>query len=200
LAVIVYTAAIGRRLAPQRTLPSAVMVCFSDIKPPAPWHWVPIKAHGDFTRQTRRIKLLPWEHFDNWDECVWRDANIEITCLPSMESGFAIHTHCERDCIFEEAKACIEYGKDDPDLIRSQIARYTDHPPHWGLWASGVLYRRNTPEIRALCEDWLAEIESGSRRDQISLPVVLRRHGIRPESLGASIRRKSKWCRMYAKK
>jgi hypothetical protein len=197
--MIVYTATIGRRLAPQRTFPGAVMVCFSDIKPPAPWHWVPIKAHGDFTRQTRRIKLLPWEHFEQWDECVWRDANIEVTRLPDMDADIAIHTHRDRDCIFDEAQKCIEHGKDDPGLIRAQIAKYSDHPPHWGLWETQIVYRRNTPEIRALCEDWWAEIESSSRRDQISLPVVLRRHGIRPESLGPSVWKRSQWCKRYRK-
>jgi hypothetical protein len=130
---------------------------------------------------------------------VWRDANVEVTRLHGLSGDLAIHQHRDRDCIFDEARKCIEYGKDDPGLIRAQIAKYSDHPPHWGLWETQMVYRRNTPEIRALCEDWMAEIESGSRRDQISLPVVLRRHGIRPESLGENVWEGSQWCKRYRK-
>jgi hypothetical protein len=198
--VIVYTATIGRRLAPQRTFPGAVMVCFSDIQPPKPWHWVPIQATGQPNRQTKRIKILPWEHFERWDECVWRDANIEVTRLPTLDADLAMHTHRDRRCIFDEAAKCIEYGKDDPDVIRAQIARYANHPPRWGLWENGMIYRRNTPAIRALCEDWWRELDAGSERDQISLPPVLRRHGIRPESLGPSIWKGSHWCKRHPKK
>ena len=198
--MIVYTASIGRRLAPQRTLPGAVMVCFSDIQPPKPWHWVPIQATAQPNRQTKRIKILPWEHFEQWDACVWRDANIEVTRLPDMDADIAIHAHRDRDCIFQEAEACIDYGKDDPGLIRAQIARYADHPPHWGLWENPMIYRRNTLAIRALCEDWWRELDAGSERDQISLPVVLRRHGIHPESLGPSVWKGSHWCKRHPKK
>ena len=198
--MIIYTASIGRKLAPQRTFPGAVLVCFSDFKPPEPWHWIPIKAEDQPNRQTKRIKLLPWEHFGKWDVCIWRDANIEVTRLPALKEGFAAHRHRDRNCIFDEAKKCIEYGKDDPEVINAQIAKYADHPRNWGLWENGMLYRRNTPEIRALCEDWWAEIESGSERDQISLPVVLRRHGIKPLMLGPSIWKGSNWCKRHPKK
>ena len=197
--MIIYTASIGRRMAPQRKWPGARMVCLSDKKPSAPWGWIRVEPSGAANRQTKRIKILPWEHFEDWDFCVWIDANIELTRIPDLDAGFAAHRHRDRDCIFDEAAKCIEYGKDDPGVIRTQIKRYSGHPPHWGLWENGMLYRRNTPEIRALCEDWWRELDQGSERDQISLPVVLRRHGIRPVSLGASIWKGSKWCKRHRK-
>ena len=197
--VVVYTASIGRRMAPQRAWPGHDMVCFSDVRPSDPWRWVPITPQGDPTRQTRRIKILPWEHFDGFDACVWVDANIRLIRLPDLPADFAAHTHRDRDCIFDEAEKCIEHSKDDPAVIRAHIARYADHPAHWGLWETQMLYRRNTPVVRALCEDWWRELDAGSRRDQLSLPVVLRRHGIQPVSLGPSVWRGSRWCKRFRK-
>ena len=198
--MIVYTATIDRPLAPQRKLSGVEFFCFSNVKPPAPWKWFFVEPGEDPTRTARRIKILPWEHFDNWEECVWADANIEVLNIPSPKSDIAIHNHRDRNCIFDEALKCIEYGKDDPEIIRKQIERYSNHPPHSGLWETQMVYRRNTPEIRSLCEDWWHELEIGSRRDQISLPVVLKKHGIVPESLGANVWKKSKWCKRYPKK
>jgi len=192
--MIVYTASIGRRMAPQQPRAGVRMVCFSDVRPLAPWEWVRIERAPDIIRQVRRIKILPWERFDAFDACVWIDANIQLSRVPDLDADIAIHEHRDRDCIFDEAAACIAFGKDRPESIRQQIAAYAGHPPHWGLWETQMVYRRNTPAVRALCEDWWREIETGSRRDQISLPVVLLRHGMRPLSLGPSVWKGSEWC------
>ena len=199
--MIIFTASIGREMAPNRAWPGHDMICFSDVKPAAPWQWIPITPKGDPTRQVRKIKLLPWEFLEDWDQCLWVDANMELLRDPQdMPGPLAIHTHRDRDCIFDEAQKCIEYGKDDPDLIARQIERYADHPKHWGLWENGVIYRENTPEVRALFYDLWAELEANSRRDQISLPVVLRKHGMRPNSLGKNVWDGSKWVRLHRKK
>jgi len=199
--LIVYTASIGRRMAPQRAWPGHDMFCFSDTRPAAPWRWIKIKPQGDPNRQTKCIKILPWDYLEDWDQCLWIDSNVELIRDPQdMPGPLAIHTHRDRDCIFDEAQKCIEYGKDDPVIIARQIERYADHPKHWGLWENGAVYRDNTTEIRELCNDWWAEVDANSRRDQISLPVVLRRHGIRPNPLGASIWKGSQWVRLHRKK
>ena len=199
--MIIYTASIGRRMAPNRAWPGHDMLCFSDVRPSAPWLWVPVTPRDDPTRQARDIKIVPWEYLENWDQCLWVDANIEVTGDPKdMPGPLAVHIHRDRDCIFDEARACIKYRKDDPALIGRQIERYVGHPRHWGLWETGVVYRENTPEVRALCYDWRAEIDANSRRDQISFPVVLRRHGIMPNSLGPSIWSGSQWTRLHKKK
>jgi hypothetical protein len=75
---------------------------------------------------------------------------------------------------------------------------YNGQPRHWGLWETQMVYRQNTPEIEALCRDWWEELKLHSRRDQISLPWVLRQHCIKPESLGDNAW-KSDWARRYSK-
>lgn len=199
--MIVYTASIGRRMAPNRAWPGHDMLCFSNVRPAAPWRWAKIKPHGDPNRQTKRIKILPWDYLEDWDQCLWIDSNIELIRDPQgMPGPLAIHTHRDRNCIFDEAQKCIEYGKDDPALLTRQAERYADHPRRWGLWENAVVFRDNTPEVRALCYDWWAEVDANSRRDQISLPVVLRRHGMKPNALGANVWKGSKWVRLHRNK
>ena len=78
--------------------------------------------------------------------------------------------HPERNCIYQELDACIRLKKDDPDVMRRQIARYKfeGYPPYNGLVETGCLFRRNSPEIRKFNELWWREIEQGSLRDQLS--------------------------------
>jgi hypothetical protein len=184
--MVIYTASFGRRITPSnKQWPKTRMVCFSDIKPPEPWEWVKIDpSHEDPVRSAKLPKILPWLFIDEWDESLWIDCNMVIKKLPSPKDDIAFHQHRSRKCIFKEAHVCISKGKDDKEIIENQMERYKNFPINNGLWEGGLIYRRNTDKIKALCEDWMNEIDNGSRRDQLSLPVVLDRHGIVPTNLG----------------
>jgi len=125
---------------------------------------------------------MPWEVFgEDWDRALWLDANYQLLIDPRAIPGdMAIHRHRDRDCAYEEADVCVRVGKDAATVIADQVRRYRDkgYPDHAGLWETAILFRRNTSEVRALCEDWWREINAGSRRDQISLPVVAARHPV----------------------
>jgi len=199
--MIVYTASIGRRMAPQQRWPGLRMVCFSNQQPAAPWEWVRIDPGPDIIRQVRRIKLLPWEYIGDFDECLWLDANFRLTRLPDIEADMAVHRHRDRGCLYEEARVCAEWGKDDAETLQQQAQRYAQagHPEHWGLWETGVMYRRNTPDVRALCEGWWRELQRASYRDQVSLPFVAAQQSFAIQSLGDNVW-KSRWARRYPKK
>jgi hypothetical protein len=79
-----------------------------------------------------------------------------------------------RDCLYQEAEECIKLGLDYPEIIKEQTDRYKKegYPEHNGLWQTGVLLRRHTPEVISLNNKWWAEICRGSMRDQISFPYV----------------------------
>ena len=196
--VIIYTATQGRRLAPNIDL-GHDMLCLSVEKPPKPWKWIKLPAQfDDPVLNAKAPKILPWLFFD-FDECWWVDANVEIKQLPDIKADIAFYKHDQRDCIFDEAQACIKLNKDDHKKITKYISGHSSFPKHAGLWACGVIYRRNTPEVRKLCEDWWQEILMGTRRDQISLPIVLERNNIVPTSLGPNIR-KSEFFQLVEKK
>jgi hypothetical protein len=192
---IVYTANIGgREWAQPVTYPGYTMLAFSDSKPPKPWIWVHLPAkesEEENNRLSKRIKLYPWEYFDfRWATAIWLDANCSLKKDPAPAiSNLSLHVHRKRDCIYEEIEECRRLNKARPELLDQQESYYKKlgHPEHWGLWENGFSIRRNTPEIESLCKDWLLELDTHTQRDQISLPVVLRKHGITPKSLGTNI-------------
>lgn len=65
-------------------------------------------------------------------------------------------------------------------------------PKHYGLPETTVIARKHNEEsVTVVMEHWWKYIERYSRRDQLSLPVVLREHGIRVNDvcgLGSNIR------------
>ena len=204
--MIVYTASIGgRAYAPNHRWPGCEMIAFGDARPPACWEWRRLPGLGDpdrNTRAARRIKVLPWEVLsEEWGACLWIDANFQLLTDPRTITGdMAIHRHRDRDCVYAEAEICARIAKDDPALLQQQVERYrrSGYPERAGLWETQMVYRRNTPEVRALCTDWWREIESGSRRDQVSLPFVASRHPVDIQSLGDNAWR-STWARRHRK-
>jgi hypothetical protein len=204
--MIVYTASIGgRAYAPNRRWAGCDMIAFGDATPPASWESRQFPDLGDLDRNTRaarRIKVLPWEVLgQDWDACLWIDANFQLMSDPRTITGdMAAHRHRDRDCVYAEAEICARVAKDDPALLLQQTGRYRQngYPERAGLWETQMVYRRNTPAVRALCEDWWREIETGSRRDQVSLPVAASRHPIIIHSLGDNAW-KSTWARRHRK-
>ena len=70
----------------------------------------------------------------------------------------------------------MKYGKDAPDLIVAQLAKYEAEgfPRRFGLAECNVIVRRhNDPLVKQAMEIWWDEIEKGSKRDQISFNYAL---------------------------
>jgi Protein of unknown function (DUF616) len=188
--IAVYTAIFGRydSLKPAR-FQTADFICFTDdpsLRVPG-WRTIPVASSANWTqdmkiRAARRLKLLPHECLPEYAAWIWVDGNLSLKVDPQL----LVHTslqQCDlstfaypgaRDCLYDEAAACIRRGKDDEGLIESQIARYRSEgfPSHCGLTETSILVRRNTPAIRRFNEQWWRELETGSRRDQLSFNYV----------------------------
>lgn len=189
--MIVYTASHGIKVKPQSTSISGVdeWICFSVEKPPHPWTWVKLKKpFSDPCRNAKMPKILPWLFLPKtWTESLWIDANMTLVSLPKAipdDVDFAIHRHSKRNCVYDEAEACIRKKKDNTKTITDQINKYRLHgfPPNFGLFECGVIYRKNTIPVRRICEQWEVEITLNSRRDQLSLPYILWAMGFRDQS------------------
>jgi hypothetical protein len=125
-----------------------------------------------------------------YDVSIWIDASHEILtdafvghCLAALDdSSIALYDHPWRDCIYLEAEASVVLPKYAGLPIVEQVAEYRaqGHPEHAGLYACGTLVRRHTPDIAALMRSWWDEICRWTYQDQLSFPVVCRRHGITP--------------------
>lgn len=122
---------------------------------------------------------------------VWLDASFRVRSATFVSDvlGYARplaqFVHPWRDCVYEEAKASAGLPKYAGELMQEQVAYYRglEHPEHWGLWATGVIARRHTPETIKLGARWDREVNDWSFQDQLSQPHVLREAGLRPAGL-----------------
>lgn len=193
---VIYTAIAGdydELMDPVETISGVDYLCFSDSVSPRSrvWRHVPFDwHHGDPTRVARRVKVFAHHYLAEYSWSVWVDANIHITgdlrCFLDTHLAtdtFLAFRHPRRSCIYMEARHCVVRQKDDPMLIEHQIERYEleGMPRDYGLHETNVLLRdhRDT-RLRDLMGQWWREIENGSRRDQLSLSVVLWRNGVKP--------------------
>lgn len=159
--------------------------------------WITLPFPGgakrlDPVRACRMVKIMPHLFFPEYEYSVWIDGSIDI--IGDIHALIAKHDypdllcfkHPKRDCIYEEGKACIDLGKDDPEVINNQLNTYRQQgfPPHAGLIESGVMIRKhNDPEIIKVMEEWWQELSTHSRRDQLSFPVAAWRHDRWPPPL-----------------
>lgn len=151
------------------------------------WEQRVVPAEWGPRRTARHYKALPHRYMPDADVWIWIDGNVQMSVAPEeaaarwLKGDLATFNHWERDCLYDEAAFCAKIGKDAPQTLRAQTRRYeaAGMPRHWGLAATRVMIRRNMPEMAMLNEAWWAEIERGSVRDQVSLPYVCWKAGIR---------------------
>jgi hypothetical protein len=164
--------------------PDVRMVAYlPDAKPGdrcGPWELQPpVWKRADSPRRlARRHKLLSHSLFPDSEYTLWLDGTVQLTkdalsLVPERLQGrdACFFKHSQRDCVYQEGRACIRLRKDDPIVIRAQLAGYQadGYPAHHGLCENGIILRRNTPAIAKLNETWWMEITRHSLRDQLSL-------------------------------
>ena len=145
----------------------------------------------DSVRNSRWHKLHPHILFPEYKYSVWIDSNMQISSLDFYKlinkhikayHKIAASLHPERDCIYDEAEKCIFLSKDNPVLIRKQIAilRQDGFPEHVGLYETGLMMRKhNDDKIIKLCEQWWDFVCNYSRRDQLSFNYLLWKNKIK---------------------
>ena len=147
-------------------------------------------------RDAKYFKTIAHHRYHKmYEYSVWIDANIvlkdidwlrrSIENLRNLDYGLALFPHPHRQCIYEEAQVSMGMEKYQSQPIMEQILSYRteNHPIDWGLWACGIIIRRNDRLTNHLMSCWMHEIDRWSDQDQISLPFLLRRFGIEPMPL-----------------
>lgn len=132
----------------------------------------------DEIRKARKYKILPHKYLSEYDYSIWIDGNFDMIVNIadyvreySQNHKLLAIPHEARDCIYDEAEACIELEKDSEDIIEEQMIKYREEgfPEHYGLIASGILFRdHHDPKVIELMETWFNEVRNHSRRDQLS--------------------------------
>jgi len=190
---VVYTAIIGKYDVlnePKVVSEGFDYVCFTDnitLKSPI-WEIVLVSnPQGlDNTRQARKIKILCNSVLKEYDLSIWIDGNITINCdlnifLDENYHGkdIVVLTHPDRSCVYEEAKACIAFDKDDPEIINKQMEGYKseEYPAANGMVSTGLMIRNHrSKKVKEFMNSWWNEVYSKSKRDQLSFNYVLWKH------------------------
>ncbi len=135
-------------------------------------------------------KFLPWE-YTNAPASVWVDASLRVRSAKFAVEALAYaeplaqFPHPWRDCLYAEATESARLSKYAGEEFGPQTDTYRtfNHPDHWGLWATTVVARQHTPEVRRMGRMWLSQVHQFTFQDQVSQPYVLRTLGLRPNGL-----------------
>ena len=181
------------------------MICYTvitkgydDLKDPIPlegWEYICFTDDPDLrsdvwemrvTQKTQRqVKIMGYEYIGNVP-ALYIDGSIEIIdnldkFMMAIRKEWSVWKHPQRDCIFDEADAVVEFkGLDDAE-VKKQMLRYEALPRHWGLGQTGVMFRDFSLEwVRQLSRLWYHEVANGFDRDQLSLSYCAWSMGKRP--------------------
>lgn len=129
------------------------------------------------------------------DLTIWVDASVRVTDVGFVDmidealgvNSIGFLAHPERDCIYDEALASLDFPKYRNAKCFDQAGSYwaAGHPRHWGLWCGTIIAHRGSNKDRErlqlvdrLTSRWWREMSEWGCQDQISLPFVLRNSGI----------------------
>lgn len=187
--VAVYTAEFGGHdamLEPQAINPFVRYVYFTDQHKLSSSVWeircVPA-PFADPRRSSRYYFDQSCRAISTASYTIMHGANSSLTADPlelirehiiEPDVDVATFAHPHRDCIYDEAVAVLEMGKDVPETVMPQMDRYRadGFPSHYGLHACTLMLRRNTPAMREFERLWWGEVYRGSHRDQLSFDYI----------------------------
>lgn len=134
---------------------------------------------------SRYVKINPHVVLSDYDYSIYIDSNIDITSnflydradeLIKSNEIISLSMHPLRDCIYDEAKVCIQEGRDKKKNIMKTVnyLKKKDYPAHQGLFENGVIFRNhNHPKITSLSEQWWDLYLKLSKRDQLTFAFLL---------------------------
>lgn len=141
-----------------------------------------VQLPGGAQRMARFVKILAYQEFEE-PVSIWVDGTFIINCnldkwIRRMNGPLTVVRHPVRDCVYEEAKECIEQQRGNFEEIARQVVKYKDEkmPAHNGLISTGVMMRNNVPSVATFCDAWWAELSAQSARDQLSFAHTAWRH------------------------
>ena len=178
------------------------VMLFADRKPRfvSGWQWRPLPdevAGLSPSLANRFCKFFPAQVFPEADFSIYVDANTLILgdLRPLLDEFIAsgadigLFPHMERFDIFEEFEFC-QRGEQDPagrltKKAQAQLRHYQDEglPREHAFTENAILFRRHgNPALDAAMELWWRQLETYTKRDQLSLPYVLHKSDSEPRS------------------
>lgn len=186
--IVVYTANIGKYDEVQEPLvrdDRIDYVCFTDDPDfcSGVWHVEHVKNEcGDAPLEVRKYKLFPDRYFPDYEISIWVDSKylirgnlFDYVERYAKEQPMLCFPHPERQNIYDEAAECVRVNKVQILEVSRQILHYYDSGlrAQSGLIEGGCLTRLHHDErVKQVMQQWWEEINTFTRRDQISFPYV----------------------------
>lgn len=137
-------------------------------------------------RTARWHKLHPNIVTKNQDISIWIDASqrikartlvadlLKVTAGKYPQEDIFSFKHPQRSCIYQELQACLDLKKDNPVLMKNQIALYRSegYPTFNGLVETACVVRRDTDRVFKFNQYWWRMLDEYSLRDQLSFNYV----------------------------
>ena len=149
---------------------------------------------------SRKIKMLGHPIInENYDISVWMDASVVFKnsivefvekYFDITEAPFSAFRHSERNCIYEEAKACAKFRKDSKENIKRLIAflKSENYPKNNGLYEMTVFIKaHNDPVVKETMELWFKMLCNYSKRDQLSFMYCAYKTGMKIKTIERSV-------------
>lgn len=160
------------------------------------WRAVLVPPSGSPFLQSRYAKTRP-DKFTERQMSLYVDARFAIESEEVLDSlaayidgprWLALFRHPFRRDIFEEAMECQRLGLVGRN-VAAQMSYYRSAgtADGAGLWCGGILVRRHGEAQRHFGRSWYHELERWPTRDQLSLPVVMKRCDIAPAEIPGSV-------------
>jgi hypothetical protein len=192
--LVVYTNSIGHPFELPPTIPDEKIkyICFSDKSRPTAFDWEVIVIEpifkGDLFRSSREPKILAHKFLKNYQKSIYIDTRVKLKesplalwnyLIPEPETIFGGFLHSKRFTLVDEFEAVLNQNLDSPSVIKAQFNEYKRHQsdvllikPVWG----GILARRhNDSQCIDAMHAWYSHVLRYSRRDQLSLPLALKK-------------------------
>lgn len=159
------------------------------------WKRIPINAPFG-CNVNRYYKMHPFQFEGDFDYAIYIDGSIQVVselgslCQLAREAktGIAMHRHSRRDCVYEEARACIIHGNGNGSKIKKRVSKYKAEglPQGFGLFECGIIVvDLKNKNASYLFSEWWKEFQySQCERDQLSFPYILWKNGYKTEDVG----------------
>lgn len=166
------------------------------------WQVVHIDNEGnmDDLCLARKIKILGHELLRvNYDISIWVDGVIQIrgNVREFLENYCSLDSydmtcfrHRMRDCVYDEATACIIHRKENKAAMIDFLDFMTkeDFPKHAGLAETGVLIRKhNSKQVKETMRLWFDLLCRYTKRDQLTFPYCIYKTGLKVNWLDLNI-------------
>lgn len=139
-------------------------------------------------RASRFVKMHPHVLLPDYDIAIYIDSNImligdlarPLATFMNMDASLGAVQHPFRENIYQEIEACIAYRKDAPAAMVAQVKPYyREGFTHSDLVEANLLFfKLSDQKLTKFLSRWWAEMERGSKRDQLSFNYAAARSGV----------------------